>query len=158
MFRSGQYYCIFLAARVFFQMRLLGSFFHISEWYWTVWRQRALEYLHFLILRQKQWRKEGNCWTRWYIARNVSFLMMSRGLWYKSMNIDSCSLVSIVGVSGSENPQLLESCLVRIIIMSDIIKLTVLSMKYQQIAYGGISPWLATLARFLRVQCVRTWP
>ncbi len=33
------------------------------------------------------------------------------------LNIDSCSLVSIVGFRAQENPQLLESCLVRIIIM-----------------------------------------
>ncbi len=40
-----------------------------------------------------------------------------------SMNIDSCSLVSIVGVfRAQENPQLLESCLVRIGIIVAIIK------------------------------------
>ena len=97
---SGVLMCIFLAAEFFLPMRLLGSFFHIGMNGMKV-SDRIFAFLD--LLEQKRGEEEFVGKKIDISLDNVSFSYdESREVLHDiSMNIDSGSLVSIVGVSGS---------------------------------------------------------
>ena len=97
---SGVLMCIFLAAEFFLPMRLLGSFFHIG----MNGMKASDRIFAFLDLPEQKRGEEEITGNKINISLdNVSFSYdESREVLHDiSMNIDSCSLVSIVGVSGS---------------------------------------------------------
>lgn len=97
---SGVLMCIFLAAEFFLPMRLLGSFFHIG----MNGMKASDRIFAFLDLPEQKRGEEEIAGNKIDISLdNVSFSYdESREVLHDiSMNIDSCSLVSIVGVSGS---------------------------------------------------------
>lgn len=97
---SGVLMCIFLAAEFFLPMRLLGSFFHIG----MNGMKASDRIFAFLDLPEQKRGEEEIAGNKIDISLdNVSFSYdESREVLHDiSMNIDSGSLVSIVGVSGS---------------------------------------------------------
>ena len=97
---SGVLMCIFLAAEFFLPMRLLGSFFHIG----MNGMKASDRIFAFLDLPEQKRGDEKITGDNIDISlEKVSFSYdESREVLHDiSMNIDSCSLVSIVGVSGS---------------------------------------------------------
>ena len=97
---SGVLMCIFLAAEFFLPMRLLGSFFHIG----MNGMKASDRIFAFLDLPEQKRGEEEIARNKIDISLdNVSFSYdESREVLHDiSMNIDSGSLVSIVGVSGS---------------------------------------------------------
>ena len=97
---SGVLMCIFLAAEFFLPMRLLGGFFHIG----MNGMKASDRIFAFLDLPEQKRGEEEITGNKINISLdNVSFSYdESREVLHDiSMNIDSCSLVSIVGVSGS---------------------------------------------------------
>ena len=97
---SGVLMCIFLAAEFFLPMRLLGGFFHIG----MNGMKASDRIFAFLDLPEQKRGEEEITGNKIDISLdNVSFSYdESREVLHDiSMNIDSCSLVSIVGVSGS---------------------------------------------------------
>lgn len=97
---SGVLMCIFLAAEFFLPMRLLGGFFHIG----MNGMKASDRIFAFLDLPEQKRGEEEIAGNKIDISLdNVSFSYdESREVLHDiSMNIDSCSLVSIVGVSGS---------------------------------------------------------
>ena len=97
---SGVLMCIFLAAEFFLPMRLLGSFFHIG----MNGMKASDRIFAFLDLPEQKRGEEEITGNKINISLdNVSFSYdESREVLHDiSMNIDSGSLVSIVGVSGS---------------------------------------------------------
>lgn len=97
---SGVLICIFLAAEFFLPMRLLGSFFHIG----MNGMKASDRIFAFLDLPEQKRGEEEIAGNKIDISLdNVSFSYdESREVLHDiSMNIDSGSLVSIVGVSGS---------------------------------------------------------
>ena len=97
---SGVLMCIFLAAEFFLPMRLLGSFFHIG----MNGMKASDRIFAFLDLPEQKRGEEEIAVNKIDISLdNVSFSYdESREVLHDiSMNIDSGSLVSIVGVSGS---------------------------------------------------------
>lgn len=97
---SGVLMCIFLAAEFFLPMRLLGSFFHIG----MNGMKASDRIFAFLDLPEQKRGEEKIAGNKIDISLdNVSFSYdESREVLHDiSMNIDSGSLVSIVGVSGS---------------------------------------------------------
>ncbi len=97
---SGVLMCIFLAAEFFLPMRLLGSFFHIG----MNGMKASDRIFAFLDLPEQKRGEEEIAGNKIDISfDNVSFSYdESREVLHDiSMNIDSGSLVSIVGVSGS---------------------------------------------------------
>lgn len=97
---SGVLMCIFLAAEFFLPMRLLGGFFHIG----MNGMKASDRIFAFLDLPEQKRGEEEITGNKINISLdNVSFSYdESRKVLHDiSMNIDSCSLVSIVGVSGS---------------------------------------------------------
>ena len=97
---SGVLMCIFLAAEFFLPMRLLGSFFHIG----MNGMKASDRIFAFLDLLEQKRGEEEIAGNKIDISLdNVSFSYdESREVLHDiSMNIDSGSLVSIVGVSGS---------------------------------------------------------
>ena len=97
---SGVLMCIFLAAEFFLPMRLLGGFFHIG----MNGMKASDRIFAFLDLPEQKRGEEEIAGNKIDISLdNVSFSYdESREVLHDiSMNIDSGSLVSIVGVSGS---------------------------------------------------------
>ena len=97
---SGVLMCIFLAAEFFLPMRLLGSFFHIG----MNGMKASDRIFAFLDLPEQKRGEEEIAGNKIDISLdNVSFSYDEsiEVLHDISMNIDSGSLVSIVGVSGS---------------------------------------------------------
>lgn len=97
---SGVLMCIFLAAEFFLPMRLLGSFFHIG----MNGMKASDRIFAFLDLPEQKRGEEEIAGNKIDISLdNVSFSYdESREVLHDiSMNIDSGSLVSIAGVSGS---------------------------------------------------------
>lgn len=97
---SGVLMCIFLAAEFFLPMRLLGGFFHIG----MNGMKASDRIFAFLDLPEQKRGEEEITGNKINISLdNVSFSYdESREVLHDiSMNIDSGSLVSIVGVSGS---------------------------------------------------------